>query len=75
MTSAFLNLDDLYGSHIKRDRNKLRFYDEIHKRCLAKIKKTNQDRSRRSFSERKAGDEGLNCYYKVHCICLWRTSL
>ena len=43
MENTFLNLDDLYENHIKRDRNKLRFYEDIYKKCIAKVKKTNRD--------------------------------
>lgn len=41
--NTFLNLDDLYSNHIKRDRNKLRFYEDIYMKCIAKVKKTNKE--------------------------------
>ena len=40
---TFLNIDDLYTNHIKRDKHKLRFYEEIYQKCIKKIQKVNKE--------------------------------
>lgn len=49
----FLNLDDLYTPHIQRDKNKLKYYEGIYKKCIRKINKTNNDLRL------------MECFYKV----------
>jgi len=41
--NSFINLDDLYSVHLRRDKKKLKFYDEIYQKIIHKIKKTNND--------------------------------